>query len=177
MAGRFSMGGDWAGHYVSHYTERPEGPVFGVTARLVEVAGAFNGTMVDLEPSYEVPLNSYLLRMELEDQRRARAYLESFKNITVRMTLPQRARIDGRWNNGSIEFVKRYEGAQTIEWLSEGKVITIQKVENHCVHYQGRLNPQGDVLDGKWRVRAQGLAGLFGKTNGEGTFHLVRQSS
>ena len=171
------MGGDWLGHYVSPLTDRQEGPIFPVSARLVEVAGAFDGTMVDLEPVYEIPLRSYLLQLELAEQQRARTYLERLKNVSIRMSLPPRARLRGRWKEDGVEFVKVYEGAQTVEWLADGQVVDTQKVENHRVSYQGRLDGEGNILDGKWTIRAPGIAGVLGKTLGEGTFHLVRQSS
>lgn len=171
------MGGDWAGHYVNPYSDRVEGPIFKVSARLVEKDGSFDGTMVDLEPVYEIPLKSYLLQLEVAEQQRARAYLERLKNVSIRMSLPDRSRLSGRWSSGSVEFEKTYGGPQTVEWLADGQVVETQKVENHRVQYEGRLDGSGQVLDGKWSIRAPGFAGMIGKTLGEGTFHLVRQSS
>jgi len=177
-ASRFSMGGAWAGHFVDPNSIRvKEGPIYRVTAQLVEVRGGIDGTMIDLEPTYEVPYRRYIEGMPPADHQRCRLFAERFKDATVRLSLPERSRLTGQMDGDEVEFVKCYEGPQTVVWMSEEKEILTEQVSNHRVHYKGRLDGRGEVLDGTWSIRPPGILGMLGKSLAEGTFHLVRQSS
>lgn len=73
--------------------------------------------------------------------------------------------------------VKCHDGPQTVVWLSEGKEIAKEVVPTHRVLYHGPFDQGGEVLDGTWTIRQPGLLGVMGKLVGDGSFHLVRQTS
>lgn len=178
VANRFSMGGTWAGHFADPNSIREkEGPVFTVTAQLVDANGKIDGTMTDLEPTYEVPYKRFIQNMRPKDFERCECFARRFTNVTVRLSLPERSRISGRVNGEEVEMVKCYDGPQTVIWLSEGKEVAKEVVPNHRVLYRGRFDKGGEVLDGTWTIRQPGLLGVLGKLAADGSFHLVRQSS
>jgi hypothetical protein len=178
VASRFSMGGTWAGHFADPNSLREQGgAVFRVTAQLVDTNGKIDGTMTDLEPSYEVPYKRYIQGMRPNDFMRCEAFARRFTNVTVRLSLPERSRISGRVSGEQVEMVKCYDGPQTVIWLSEGKEIEKEVVPNHRVLYHGRFDQGGEVLDGQWTIRQPGLLGALGRLAADGSFHLVRQTS
>lgn len=171
------MGGEWTGHYVDPNSVREKaGHVFPVTATLVETNGRVDGTMTDLEPAYEVPYKRYINYLPEKEWAKAELFARRFTNVTVRLSLPERSRISGSVSGDRIELTKRYDGSQTIVWLSEGKEIAKETVPNHEVLYRGAFDQGGEVVDGEWCVRRKGLLGVFGKVDGEGSFHLVRRT-
>ena len=171
------MGGAWKGHYVDPFSVRQNaGHAYEVVATLVQVKDRLDGTMTDLEPTYEVPYKRYINGMPEKEWAKAELYARRFTNVTVRLSLPDRARISGRIVGEKVEMVKKYDGPQTVVWLSEGKEIGKDSVPNHEVLYRGSFDKNGDVVDGKWSVRCPGLRGVLGQVEAEGAFHLVRQS-
>jgi hypothetical protein len=174
---RFSMGGEWAGHYADPNSLREEGPIYGVTAILVQAGGKIDGTMIDLDPIYEIPYRRFIEGLPPKDHTRLTEFARRFKDVRIRLCLPERSRIAGRIVGDKVELVKCYEGPQTVIWLSEGKEIAKEVVPNHQVHYLGTFDEGGEVLDGVWTIRKKGFLGLLGKLEGDGSFHLCRRTS
>jgi hypothetical protein len=85
--------------------------------------------------------------------------------------LPSGSVLEGRCKGSVVYFLKTYQGTSFSGYKAGDRLLGIHK-EGHAVHYEGRLSPDGLVIEGRWWIEADPEEGT---PRTEGLFSLRRQ--
>ena len=172
MAQDTNLSGRWAGHYYQHNGPHP------ISLDIVQDGERLSGSMWDGDTEKEVSVFEAAAEAGLppgaDEQIVAQlgAMFPETRADSIRHVahLPSQSSIEGWVRGDSVYFLKTYLGAH-VSGFKIGERIVGQRIENHCVHYQGRLNEEGNGLEGRWWIEAQAGKGI---ARNEGSFELRR---
>jgi hypothetical protein len=85
--------------------------------------------------------------------------------------LPSGSVLEGRCKGPVVYFLKTYQWNSFSGYKAGDRLLGIQK-EGHAVHYEGRLSPDGLVIEGRWWIEADPV---YGTHRTEGLYLLRRQ--
>jgi hypothetical protein len=176
--------GRWVGHYLQR--EKP----FPITADLIEAGERLSGFMYDGEPDKNDSLSQVIAEAGLppdagaEIEANLREMVPDAPTGPVRYVshLPSNSVLQGRRTGPTVYFLKSYQGASFSGYQVGNHLIGARNAD-HQVHYEGRLSPDGQVLEGRWWIDAnpeQGTPmseGLFNLRRAEATERLEGQAT
>lgn len=140
MTNALNLSGRWVGAYYQHSRPHP------ISLELVQEDGRLTGSMWDGETDKEISVFEAAVEAGLplcaDEQIVAqlnRAFpddpADSIRYVTH---LPAESTVEGWVRGGTIYFLKTCEGAH-VGGYKVGERIIGQVIEQHCVHYQGKL--------------------------------------
>jgi hypothetical protein len=173
MPAPVSLTGRWAGHYLQG--DRPHG----VAADLTHEGDRLHGRMRDEETEtdrsvYEVAAEAGLPPGSDEQiVERLREAVAGGRSVPVRYVtrLPADSELRGGLRGTTVHFVKRYEGVH-FSGFKVGDELVGSETRGHEVHYEGRLSPDGLVIEGRWWIDRPPRSGA---RRAEGLFVLRRE--
>jgi hypothetical protein len=181
------LDGTWAGYYeqlTSLRTGEPDAVddhLFPITAHFKVSGGRLQGEMEDGVPE-TVILYREVVRLAADTlsavvKRQAEWVLDRHPDIKLRNILPAKSDLAGAIVGETVTFTKRYRGMHRIAWIIDGVETGQRFVSNHRVHYEGTISPDGQTIEGRWRIYHRTLFGLLRKVATEGRFLLHRQAT
>jgi hypothetical protein len=87
------------------------------------------------------------------------------------MHLPPDSDLQGWVKGAEVDFLKSYLGTHYGGYQIGDKLVGFQHAA-HVVHYRGRVSPDGEEIEGRWRIDP---APGEGARRSEGSFQLRRQ--
>ncbi len=170
-----SLQGRWSGYYVQHGNRR------GIEVEFEQDGIQLEGRMRDLEPESDMSIAEMALDFALapgEDERilqQLRAMFPDSSGKAVRFVshLPEHSSLLGSVEGNQIRFLKTYHG-QHSGGFRIGERWVGQTIDTHSVRYEGRLDPDGRTIEGRWWIAPDPR---FPATRADGTFLLERPST
>lgn len=163
--------GEWHGHYAQHSDKRP------IKASITQEGDRLFGTMVDVHTETERSLFAAAAEAGLPpgaDEKmdeQIRQLLPDAGNEPIRgkAILPDHSLLEGTVSGSFVRFKKAYQG-QHFVGFEVGEQRVGWMIEEHCVHYSGRLSDDGMAITGNWTI----LEPETGRANAQGSFVLQR---
>ncbi len=150
--------GVWAGYYT--HRDRPHA----ITAELVQTGEELGGTMHDAVT--EFPRSLFELAVEAglppgADEQMLAGLRQQHPELPpgpVRYVsrLPADSVLKGRVRGPQVQFQKSYRGEVVAGYEIGGRLVEGASFPNHVVHYEGRLNVAGNLIEGGWSIPAPG---------------------
>ena len=173
MSSSECLTGCWVGHYLQRGQERP------ITADVVQVGERLSGTMCDGHPDGECSLFEVALEAglppgadeQLEAKVREALPDDAAGPIRYISHLPSDSVLEGRCKGQVVSFLKTYRGTSFSGYKAGSQLLGVQ-MEGHAVHYEGRLSPDGLVIEGRWWIDVDLANGM---RRIEGLFSLRRR--
>ena len=173
MSRETNVTGRWVGSYFQHGRPRP------IVADLVQACERLTGSMRDGWTDSECSVTELATEAGLPpggDEQIVDRLRRLFPNapatpIRYVMHLPSDSDLQGWVKGPEVYFLKSYLGTHYGGYQIGDKLVGFQN-ESHVVHYQGRVNSDGEGIEGKWWIDA---APRQGADRAEGTFTLRRQ--
>jgi hypothetical protein len=172
MSAPLNLTGRWTGHYQQHDQQHP------ITARFTQAGNRLSGSMRDDQPEDEYSLFDLAARAGLppgadeQIEAKLRELVPEAPAVPIRWVsrLPAESVLEGRCDGQAVSFVKSYQGTSFGGYKLGEQFVGVQKA-GHAVHYEGRLSPDGSVIEGRWWIDADSESG--GRRL-EGSFSLRR---
>jgi hypothetical protein len=173
MAETVNVTGRWAGHYEQRDGKHP------IAAELVQDGDRLTGTMQDSDTHCDQSVFETAVEAGLPpgaDEQIFAHLREAFPDASkgpIRFTteLPPSSLLEGEVQDGTVSFLKTYQGEHRAGYRIGDQFIG-ETIEQHQVHYRGRLSTDGQVIEGRWWIPTEPRA-RGGKC--EGPFLLRRQ--
>jgi hypothetical protein len=175
MSVTLDLSGRWVGFYSHHDEERP------IAVELDQAGGYFHGTMHDSCTSFRVSLSELAMAEGLPpgaDERITASLRSAYPDaprepIEAELQLPPVSVVEGELDPGgrAIRFRKTYLGTFFAGYrIGEFRLGVLGSDQE--VQYHGRLSPEGDEIEGRWRL--QGPPHPLWLATNEGGFLLRR---
>jgi hypothetical protein len=172
MSSDTNLSGRWVGDYLQHDRPHP------ITAELVQVGERLTGFMRDSTTDSESSVFDFAAEAGLPpgaDEQIVAHLREAFPDapadpIHVVMHLPPESTLEGWVKGSTVYFLKTYQGDH-FGGFKVGDQIVGQRIEDHAVHYRGKLSPDGLEIDGRWWIDPVAVPGA---RRSEGYFTLRR---
>lgn len=153
MPNQTNLTGRWAGLYYQHDHARP------IAAEFVQEGARLTGRMTDGVPDHELSVFEYAAESGLPpgaDEtivERLRTLFPDAPESSIRFVthLPPESTLDGAIRGETVSFLKTYEGPH-YGGFTVGDKIVGNAIENHSVHYEGRVSPDGEAIEGRWWI-------------------------
>jgi hypothetical protein len=173
MPSAIDLTGRWLGHYAQHGREHP------IWADLVQEGTRLSGSMRDGQPDRESSVFEAALDAGLppgadeQIEAKLRQALPDAPRGPIRYVshLPPESVLTGRCSGDVVSFLKTYQGTSFGGYKVGDRLVGVE-VAGHGVHYEGRLSPDGQVIDGRWWIDANPA---LGTPRTDGYFSLRRQ--
>jgi hypothetical protein len=170
MSTSMSLSGTWVGEYFQH------GRPHVITADLHQSGDELSGSMRDGEPDKEMSVTEVTSDDPGLDERitaRLRAMFPDAPAEPIRYIshLPTESSLEGWVKGTGVYFLKSYRGA-SFGGFKVGDRVIGHRVDDHVVHYSGRVGAGGDEIEGRWWI---GPTTESGGQRTEGSFRLRRQ--
>ncbi|MBI1325763.1 hypothetical protein GC170_21590 [bacterium] len=167
------ISGRWVGHYVQNDRSWP------IVAEFVLDRGKLTGVMVDVIQHHEytfAQLREYFGATDESIDKAMAMIHEHIPNAArddVRYVCgnPGHSAIDGFVIDRNARFTKTYQGERVFGFRVNDRFLGFQG-PNPPVHYDGRLNAGGDVIEGRWSMESDSDKGIVRL---EGIFRLRRE--
>jgi hypothetical protein len=167
--------GRWIGHYHQSSEEYP------ITADFLEAEEHLSGFMYDGKPDRDYSVFQIASEAglppgadeQIEAQLRQRVPDAPAAPIRYVTRLPPNSILRGRRTGETISFLKAYQGTAVSGYQVGNQLVGIRKA-GHEVHYEGRLSPDGLVIEGRWWIDADPD---HATPMCEGLFHLRRSDA
>jgi hypothetical protein len=164
--------GRWIGHYLQ------QGKEYAITADFCEAEARLTGFMYDGQPDREFSLSQLAAEAGLspgEDEQLQAKLREMVPDgapgpIRCVSHLPPNSILQGRRTGQAVYFLKTYQGIAFGGYRVGNQLLGVRKAD-HAVQYEGQLSSDGQVIEGRWRIDADPVAGTL---QTEGLFHLRR---
>jgi hypothetical protein len=174
MANSDNLSGTWIGEYFQY------GRSHAIRAELNQLGEVLTGSMRDCEPDQEMSVTEVaagagnIPGMDEQIVARLREMFPDSPVAPIRYTshLPPESTLEGWVRGPGVYFLKSYRGV-SFGGFRVGERMVGQVVEDHAVHYSGRVGPSGDEIEGRWWIDPSHEAGGW---RTEGSFRLQRQS-
>jgi hypothetical protein len=172
MSSPRSLTGRWVGHYSQHAQSHP------IVATLHQAEDRLTGSMQDVRTEGECSLFDATAAAGLppgadeEIEAKLRELVPGAPAEPVRYAwhLPPDSALDGRLAGSRVYFLKTYHG-KSVSGFRVGSSLVGSEAEDHSVHYEGELRPDGDRIEGRWWIEADPSRGT---QRTEGAFELRR---
>ncbi len=172
MTKDLNLSGRWVGDYYQHNRPHP------ISLELIQEGERLTGSMIDGETDRESSVFEASVEAGLPpgaDEQIVAIVKEMFPDApadSIRYVshLPPESSIEGWVRESTVYLLKTYEGCH-IGGYKVGERILGHLVENHRVHYRGKLNPGGTRIEGRWWIETQAEQG---SVRNEGSFELGR---
>jgi hypothetical protein len=169
-----NLTGHWVGSYRQYDRSSP------ISAELTQDGETLSGMMQDGEPDHDRSVFQAASEAGLppgaDEQivERLRAMFPDAPAAPIRFVshLPPQSALQGRVEGLNVYFLKTYRGTHTSGYLV-GNAIVGSQIDDHSVHYKGRVSPDGLEIEGQWWIDSVAERRLPG---GEGSFILRRVS-
>jgi hypothetical protein len=173
MSDGINLSGTWVGEYFQY--DRGHA----ITAELRQAGEALTGSMRDVEPDQDLSVTeatSGVGEAPGMDERIVATLREMFPEspaapIRYVSHLPPESLLEGWVRGPGIYFLKYYQGVSFGGYRVGDRVVG-QEIEDHAVHYSGRVGPDRDEIEGRWWIDPSAASG--GRRT-EGSFRLRRQ--
>jgi hypothetical protein len=168
---------DLSGRWVGFYTQR--GHEWPMSAEWSQDGDRLVGTMNDAETAFEASVAEVALDAGLAPgadesivaQVRAMAPTVEVLPVRAELIIPAESEVKGEVAGGAVRFRKRYRGPFFAGYRL-GDVLRVGITgQDQEVDFGGRLSPDGDRIEGRWRLPAAARNPLL---RGEGEFVLRR---
>jgi hypothetical protein len=148
--------GRWTGYYLQRDRRFP------ITAELLQDGHSLSGSMRDESPEsdwslFEVASHEGLppgADEQIESSLRKMHPYEPARPIRYVFRLPPASDLKGRCRGHTVSFLKTYQGRSFSGYKVGDKHVGVER-EDHEVHYEGRLSPDGMVIEGRWWIDAK----------------------
>jgi transcription antitermination factor NusA-like protein len=172
MSSSLELTGLWVGHYLLGGKKYP------ITADLVQAGQRLSGSMHDGQPDRECSTFEAACEGGLppgadeQIEAKLREMVPDAPPGPVRYVshLPAAAVLEGVRRGQTVSFLKTYQGTSFGGFKVGDKLVGFQK-KNHAVHYEGQLNSNGLVIEGRWWIDADPA---YATPRTEGLFTLRR---
>jgi hypothetical protein len=149
MIDDIDLTGTWVGEYYQHDRAHP------IAATLVQAGEALSGSMRDGEPDQDMSVTEATAGSG-EDERIVARLRQLFPDapaapVRVISHLAPESTLEGCVSGTGVYFVKSYRGA-CFGGYRVGDRVVGRKVEDHVVHYSGRLGSGGREIEGRWWI-------------------------
>jgi hypothetical protein len=170
---------DLTGHWTGHYFQRDQARA--IAADLVQTGESLQGRMRDDQTEFEQSVFETAVEAGLppgaDEQIIARLRRqfpdEPAAPIRATSTLPPTSVLAGSVRGRRVYFLKTYQGEAFSGYRVGCRQVGLT-IEQHGVHYDGRLSADGTTLEGRWLIEP--LPG-YGSPRTEGRFLLRRQAN
>jgi hypothetical protein len=170
-----SLTGRWTGYYVERGEEYP------ITADLLEDGGRLSGFMYDGRTDRDLSVFQATAEAGLppgadeQIEAKLRGMVPDAPAGPIRYVthLPPNSTLQGRRTGQTVCLVKTYQGTTFGGYRVGDHLVGIRKA-GHDVHYEGQCSPDGQVIEGRWRIDADPVNRTPGA---EGLFHLRRSEA
>ena len=174
MSNESNLTGAWVGEYRQH--DRPHA----IAAELHQAGEVLTGSMKDVEPDQEMSVTeaaSDAGDAPGTDERIVARLREMFPDAPaapVRYVshLPPESTLEGWVRGAGVYFLKSYRGTH-FGGFRVGDRVVGQQIDDHSVHYSGRLAAGGEEIEGRWWIDP---APASGGRRTEGSFTLRRRT-
>jgi hypothetical protein len=147
--------GRWVGSYTQGGEERP------ISADLVQEGVSLKGSMRDGQPDRECSLFEGAMAAGLppgtdeQIDAKLRSMVPDAGTEPIRWVshLAEESLLEGHCDGQDVSFVKTYAGPSFSGYRVGDKMVGTE-VEGHAVNYQGQLNRDGSVIEGRWWIDA-----------------------
>jgi hypothetical protein len=168
-----SLTGVWVGSYFQHGRPHP------IEAELEQQGERLSGAMRDGETDQTSSVFDIAFEAGLPpgaDEQIVAQLREMFPDapadpIDYVAHLPPESVLEGQVRGQEVTFLKTYRGIH-YGGYRVGEVVVGHHVEDHQVHYRGKLGPRGDEIEGKWWIDPRPEPG---SRRAEGSFILRRR--
>ena len=171
------LDGNWEGYY-DHDNKIYSSKNFPISATIVQEGDSFRGIMVDgitdFRHSYRTIVEAFEGQMSPWAEHRARRILEMVPDYTIESSLPEESRLDGKIVGDRIRFIKTYLGTCSHYGNAGDGRVLLGRIDRHRVEYEGTLNAEGRVIEGRWAIRRRFL-GRIRRPLATGGFQLVKK--
>jgi hypothetical protein len=165
--------GRWEGNYYQHDRSHP------ISAHLSQAGEHLTGSMTDGETDQESSVFDIAFRAGLPpgaDEQIVNNLRQAFPDapatpIRYLTHLPPESALEGWVRGTALYFVKTYRGDH-YGGFALGDRLVGQRIENHSVHYSGKLKADGSEIEGRWWIEPS--EGPGGRRT-EGSFTLRRR--
>jgi hypothetical protein len=172
MSPTLDVTGRWVGHYLQREQQYP------IMADLVQAGERLSGSMCDGHPDRECSVFEVACEAGLppgadeQIETRLREVVGGGPAGPIRYVthLPAASVLEGRCHGGTVSFLKTYQGTSFGGYKVGDKLVGVKK-DGHAVHYEGRLAPDGQVIEGRWWIDPDPA---WGTSRAEGLFTLRR---
>jgi hypothetical protein len=174
MATTDVLTGRWSGHYQQFGTPHP------ISAHLVQQGVRLSGSMRDGETNSERSVFEAAMEAGLPpgaDEEIIARLREQYPDVPASApvravtSLPAESVLEGMVQGRQVYFLKTYQG-EHFSGLRVGNRRVGRTVDRHEVHYQGKVNADGTVIEGNWWIEPT----QRGERRAEGSFQLKRVS-
>jgi hypothetical protein len=173
MSSTSDLTGRWTGHYLQQGREYP------ITAHFTQDGEHLSGTMHDGHPDRESAFFEATAEAglppgadeQIEAQLRELVPDAPAGPIRYVSHLPTESVLEGRCDGRTVSFLKTYEGTSFGGYKVGERLVGTHK-EGHAVHYEGRLSPDGLLIEGWWWIDPEAE---HGTRRTEGYFTLRRE--
>lgn len=150
-------GADLSGHWEGYYKQ--SGASRKISATISQTENRITGTMRDLETEFDQSLFDAALEAGLPpgadeqiDEHLRRTY-HAQRNAPIRSKsrLPSDSTLEGTVQGHFVTFRKTYQG-QHFSGYQIGDQEVGWTTESHAVHYSGRIEGQGNRIEGVWTI-------------------------
>lgn len=168
-----NLTGTWAGAYFQHGQTHP------ITADFLHEADVLSGSMRDGSPETNLSVTEVTAGEAPGADERVVALLrsmfpeESGAPIRYISQLPEQSSLNGHVREFAVTFLKSYQGSH-FGGYQVGNMVVGQQVNDHIVHYSGRLAADCQEIEGRWWISP--IEG-GGEHRVEGSFTLRRCES
>lgn len=170
-----NLTGRWIGYYLQRGEQYPISADFG------EDGEHLSGFMYDGHPDrncsvFEATVEAGLPPgMDEQIEAKLRAMVPDAPGGPIRYVshVPTNSILRGRRSGQTVSFLKSYQGTSVSGYQVGTHLLGIQKAD-HEVHYEGRLGPDGQVIEGRWWIDADLV---YATPPTEGQFHLRRSQA
>jgi hypothetical protein len=172
MSSPFNLTGRWVGHYAQHGREHP------ITADFTQDGERLSGSMRDGHTEGEYSLFDVAAEAGLppgtdeQIEVKLRELVPGAPASPIRYIsrLPPESILEGRFDGRTVSFLKTYQGTSFGGYKVGEQLLGVPKA-GHSVHYEGRLSPDGLVIEGWWWIDGDAEQGT---RRTEGSFVLRR---
>ena len=172
MGNDTNLSGRWVGNYYQHNRPHP------ISLELIQDGESLTGSMWDGETDKDISVFEAAVEAGLPpgaDEQIVAQLTEAFPDApadSIRYVthLPAESSLEGWVRGDTVYFLKTYEGAH-VGGYKVGERIVGHVIEQHCVHYQGKLDQRRGAIEGRWWIDSQGAPGT---ARAEGSFEFSR---
>jgi hypothetical protein len=167
------LSGRWVGFYTQRGHERP------MSAEWSQDGARLVGRMNDAETTFEASVSEVAMEAGLPPgadesivaQVRSMAPTLSVLPVRAELIIPAESEVDGEVSGGAVRFCKRYRGPFFAGYRLGDAMRVGVTGQDQEVYFGGRLSPDGQRIEGRWRLPPAARNPLL---RGEGEFVLRR---